>query len=316
MHNSKIISFGMFFLCSLFLHPLHSSPVLGNCEIFPANNIWNTPIDTLPVHPLSEAYVRSIGIQKKLKADFGSGLWEGQPIGIPFIVVSETSPVPISFEYSKESEPGPYPIPHNAPIEGGETSDGDRHVLVLEQKTCKLYELYSARKKEKSWTAVSGAVFDLKSNRLRSANWTSADAAGLPILPGLVRYEEIVSGEIKHAIRFTAKKTQKAYLWPARHYASKITDKNVPPMGTRFRLKANFNIEGFSKENQIILRALKKYGMILADNGSDWFLSGAPNENWNNDQLHKLGKVLGNQFEAVNSESFILSPDSGEVKQN
>ncbi|EMM80919.1 hypothetical protein LEP1GSC037_0862 [Leptospira interrogans str. 2006001854] len=179
------------------------------------------------------------------------------PIGIPFILTSGANPVPVSFEYTDESEPGPYPIPHNAPIEGGETSDGDRHVLVVEQKTCKLYELYSARKKGKSWTAVSGAVFDLKSNQLRPANWTSADAAGLPILPGLVRYEEIASGEIKHAIRFTAKKTQKAYLWPARHYASKITDKNVPAMGTRFRLKASFNIDGFSKENQVILRALK-----------------------------------------------------------
>ncbi|EMJ94135.1 hypothetical protein [Leptospira alstonii] len=316
MKHSKTILIGAFLLSSVFLHPLNSNPRLGSCEVFPANNIWNTPIDTLPLHSLSEAYVRSIGTQKKLKADFGSGLWEGSPIGIPFILTSEVSPVAVSFEYSEESEPGPYPIPPNAPVEGGDTSNGDRHVLVLEQKTCKLYELYSARKKGKVWTAGSGAVFDLKSNRLRPANWTSADAAGLPILPGLVRHEEVASGEIKHAIRFTAKRTQKAYLWPARHYASKITDKNVPPMGTRFRLKADFNIEGFSKENQIILRALKKYGMILADNGSDWFLSGAPNENWNNDQLHKLGKVLGNHFEAVDSESLILSPDSGEARQN
>ncbi|EMK17242.1 hypothetical protein [Leptospira kirschneri] len=316
MKHPKMNLLGALLLSSLFLNPLNSDPTLGNCEVFPANNIWNTPVDTLPLHPLSESYVRSIGAQKKLKADFGSGLWEGMPIGIPFILTSSANPVPVSFEYTEESEPGPYPIPHNAPIEGGETSDGDRHVLVVEQKTCKLYELYSARKKGKSWTAISGAVFDLKSNQLRPANWTSADAAGLPILPGLVRYEEIASGEIKHAIRFTAKKTQKAYLWPARHYASKITDKNVPPMGTRFRLKASFNIDGFSKENQVILRALKKYGMILADNGSDWFLSGAPNEKWNNDQLHKLGKVLGDQFEAVDSESLMLSADSGETKQN
>ncbi|EMY79759.1 hypothetical protein LEP1GSC060_0911 [Leptospira weilii serovar Ranarum str. ICFT] len=316
MNYRKIFLLVTLFTNILFLHSLNSNPKLGKCEVFPANNIWNTPIDTLPLHPLSEVYVRSIGTQKKLKADFGSGLWEGSPIGIPFILTSDVSPVAISFEYSEESEPGPYPIPTNAPVEGGDTSNGDRHVLVLEQKTCKLYELYSARKKGKAWTAGSGAIFDLKSNQLRPANWTSADAAGLPILPGLVRYEEVASGEITHAIRFTAKRTQKAYVWPARHYASKITDKNVPPMGTRFRLKASFNIDGFSKENQVILRALKKYGMILADNGSDWFMSGSPNENWNNDQLHKLGKVLGNQFEAVDSESLILSPDSGETRQN
>ncbi|XDD51938.1 hypothetical protein AB3N59_06575 [Leptospira sp. WS92.C1] len=302
-------------MCFAILFQLNANPTLGKCEVFPANNIWNTPIDKLPVHSLSKAYVQSIGAQKKLKADFGSGLWEGSPIGIPF-TLKTGSPVSVKFEYAEESDPGPYPIPANPPIEGGETSDGDRHVLVLDEKTCKLYELYSARKKGNAWTAGSGAIFDLKSNEIRPANWTSADAAGLPILPGLVRYEEVAAGEITHAIRFTARRTQKAYVWPARHYASKITDKNVPPMGMRFRLKANFNIEGFSKENQVILRALKKYGMILADNGSDWFLSGVPDEKWNNDLLHKLGKITGDQFEAVNSESLIVSPDSGEARQN
>ncbi|MCG6192404.1 hypothetical protein LFX25_04025 [Leptospira sp. FAT2] len=314
-NQKTILSFTAMFLSFVVLHPMHASPKLGNCEVFPDNNVWNTPIDGLPVHSLSQAYVQSIGARKKLKADFGSGLWEGSPIGIPF-TLKTGSPSRITFEYADESEPGPYPIPDDAPIEGGEASDGDRHVLVLDEKTCKLYELYHARKKGNVWTAISGAIFDLKSNALRPDGWTSADAAGLPIFPGLVRYEEIEAGEIKHAIRFTAKRTQKAYLWPARHFASKITDKNVPPMGTRFRLKASFNIDGFSKENQIILRALKKYGMILADNGSDWFLSGAPHEKWNNDLLHKLGKITGDQFEAVNSESLMLSSDSGEAKQH
>lgn len=303
------------FLFSFVSFRSYASPVLGKCEVFPANHIWNTPVDHLPVHPRSDAYVRSIGVKKKLKADFGSGLWEGSPIGIPF-TLKTGSPLRITFEYADESEPGPYPIPANPPIEGGEQSDGDRHVLVLDEKTCKLYELYQARKKGNAWTAISGAIFDLKSNTLRPEGWTSADAAGLPILPGLVRYEEVKAGEIAHAIRFTAKRTQKKYLWPARHFASKITDENVPPMGARFRLKASFNIEGFSKENQVILRALKKYGMILADNGSDWFMSGEPNENWNNDLLHKLGKITGDQFEAVDSENLMLSSDSGEAKQN
>lgn len=299
----------------IFLFSLNAGPTLGKCEVFPANNVWNTPIDRLPVHPLSAAYVQSIGARKKLKADFGSGLWEGSPIGIPF-TLKTGSPLRITFEYQEESEPGPYPIPANPPIEGGEASDGDRHVLVLDEKNCKLYELYHARKKGNAWTAGSGAIFDLKSNALRPDGWTSADAAGLPILPGLVRYEEVKAGEITHAIRFTAKRTQKKYLWPARHFASKITDANVPPMGTRFRLKESFNIEGFSKENQVILRALKKYGIILADNGSDWFMSGEPNENWNNDLLHKLGKITGDQFEAVDSEGLMVAPDSGEAKQH
>ncbi len=292
---------------------IFAQPVAGKCSVFPSNNIWNTPVDRLPVHPRSQAYVASIGTAKKLKADFGSGLWNGGPIGIPFTLATGTG-VRVAFEYADESDPGPYPIPANPPIEGGEKSDGDRHILIVDQKSCRLYELYAARKSPNGWKAGSGAIFDLSSNALRPSGWTSADAAGLPIFPGLVRYEEVASGEIKHAVRFTARRTQRAFVWPARHFASRITDAGVPPMGARFRLKASFPIEGFSKENQVILRALKKYGMILADNGSDWFVSGAPSEKWNNDLLRELGRITGDSFEAVDVSSLMVNPDSGEAR--
>ena len=293
---------------------LSAVPKIGTCQVFPADNIWNTPVDKLPVHTRSADYIRSIGTQKKLKADFGSGLWEGAPIGIPYTL--KTGPgVRVTFEYKDESDAGPYPVPAKPPIEGGENSNGDRHILVVDEKACKLYELYAARKKGSQWHAGSGAVFDLKSNQLRPDGWTSADAAGLPILPGLARREEVATGEIDHALRFTARRTQKAYVWPARHFASRITDKGVPPMGMRFRLKANFKLEGFSKETQVILRALKKYGMILADNGSDWFISGAPDEGWNNDRLRELGRITGDHFEAVDTSSLRKLPDSAQANR-
>lgn len=272
-------------------------------------------MDTLPVHALSGAYIQSIGPQKKLKADFGSGLWEGGPIGIPF-TLQTGKPVRVTFEYADESDPGPYPLPPRPPIEGGEKSDGDRHVLVLDEKDCKLYELFSARKAANgNWQAGSGAIFDLKSNKLRPSGWTSADAAGLPILPGLVRYEEVAAGQINHAIRFTARNTQKAFVWPATHFASSKKDKGIPPMGMRFRLKSTFDTAKFSPHTRVILEALKKYGMILADNGSDWYMSGAPNEKWNNDILRELGRVTGNQFEAVDTSRLMLNAASGEAKK-
>lgn len=271
-------------------------------------------MDALPVHALSNSYVQSIGTQKKLKADFGSGLWEGGPIGIPF-TLQTGKPVRVSFEYADESDPGPYPLPAKPPIEGGEQSDGDRHVIILDEKDCKLYELYAARKSANGWKAGSGAIFDLKSNKLRPSGWTSADAAGLPILPGLVRYEEVAAGKINHAIRFTARNTQRAFVWPATHYASSRKDKNIPPMGMRFRLKSDFQTEKFSPHTRVILEALKLYGMILADNGSDWFMSGAPNEKWNNDILRELGRVTGNQFEAVDTSKLMINANSGEVKK-
>lgn len=298
----------------LCLSSLSAAPKIGKCEVFPSDNIWNTPIDRAPVHTRSADYIRSIGAQKKLKADFGAGLWEGGPIGIPYTLKTGKG-ARVAFEYKDESDAGPYPIPANPPIEGGEKANGDRHILIVDEKTCKLYELYAARKKGSSWSAGSGAIFDLKSNELRPDGWTSADAAGLPILPGLARHDEVAAGEITHALRFTARRTQKAYVWPARHFASRVTDKGVPPMGMRFRLKASFKIESFSKDTQVILRALKKYGMILADNGSDWYISGAPDEGWNNDRLRELGRIMGDQFEAVDTEGLRKEADSGAVKR-
>ncbi len=286
------------------------------CSVFPDDNIWNTPVDTLPVAANSTAYIASIGANTGVHPDFGSGTWDGGLIGIPYIVVTGTQPkVPIRFvEYGDESDPGPYPIPPDAPIEGGANASGDRHVLVVDAGNCMLYELYHAfPQADGSWHAGSGAIFDLQSNALRPANWTSADAAGLPILPGLVRYDEVAAGEIRHALRFTVPQTRREYVWPARHFASSLIDTAYPPMGQRFRLRADFDISGFSFEVQVILRALKKYGMIVADNGSSWYISGAPDERWNNEQLHELRQVLGSDFEAVDVSSLLLSPDSGQV---
>jgi hypothetical protein len=291
---------------------------ISGCPIFPSNNIWNTPVDTLPVAANSAQYVNTIGANDNVHADFGSGLWDGGPIGIPFTTVPGSQPkVNVSFYYDDESDAGPYPIPADAPIEGGSGSDGDRHVLVIDRDNCILYELYDAWPNgDGSWSAGSGAIYHLNSHTLRPAGWTSADAAGLPILPGLVRYGEVASGEIDHALRFTAPQTQKKYIWPARHYASSLTGSQYPPMGQRFRLKADFDISGYSAKNQVILRALKKYGMILADNGSSWFISGVPDSRWNNDDLHQLHNVKGSDFEAVNVSSLMINVNSGQANQS
>ena len=291
-------------------------PTLAGCPVLPANNIWNTPIDKLPVDPNSASYTVSIGTSKGLHPDFGSGIWNGGPIGIPYNVVPETQPtVPISFDYSDESDPGPYPIPPDPAIEGGSQASGDRHVLVIDRDHCLLYETWSTYPNaDGSWQAGSGAVFDLRSNDLRPSTWTSSDAAGLPVLAGLVRYEEVAAGEINHAIRFTAPQTRKEFIWPARHHASNLTDEKYPPMGQRFRLKASFNISGFAPEVQVILQALKKFGMILADNGSSWYLSGVPDPRWNDDILvSQLRLVKGSDFEAIDESSLMLDPNSGEV---
>ena len=291
---------------------------IAGCSIFPPNNVWNTPIDRLPVDANSATYVATIGSDKPLVPDFGSGTLQGGPIGIPFVVVPGTQPrVPLTFQYGDESDPGPYPIPPDAPIEGGSQSKGDRHVLVLDRDNCILYEVFSSYpQSDGSWKAGSGAVFQLNSNALRHDTWTSADAAGFPIVPGLVRYDEVAAGEIRHAIRFTVPQTRRAYVWPARHFASSLTGSQYPPMGARFRLKASFDISGFSPENQVILRALKKYGTLLADNGSSWFISGAPDDHWNNDRLRELRRVHGSDFEAVDESSLMLDPNSGQARQN
>jgi len=286
--------------------------------MLPADNVWNRRVDDLPVDANSDAYVTEIGPTLGLHPDFGSGLWDGGPIGIPYDVVPAGQPmVPIQFVwYGDESDPGPYPVPPDAAIEGGPDSSGDRHVLVVDQGSCTLYELYASYPQDDgSWDAGSGAVYDLRSNALRPDGWTSADAAGLPILPGLVRYDEVAAGAIRHALRFTVPRTRRAYVWPARHFASSSTLASLPPMGQRFRLKASFDLSGFSASNRVILQALKEYGMILADNGSSWYLSGVPDERWNNDDLRQLRlAVHGSDFEAVDVSSLRIDPDSGQAR--
>jgi hypothetical protein len=213
--------------------------------------------------------------------------------------------VRVKFDYADESDRGRYPIPRNVPIEGGRKSDGDRHAIVVDRARCKLYELYAAYPVSggRSWRAGSGAIWSLRSNKLRPAGWTSADAAGLPILPGLARYDEVKRGSIDHALRFTVQRTRRAYVYPARHFASNLTDPDLPPMGLRVRLKASFDTSRFPRQSRIVLDALKRYGMIVADNGSNWFISGAPDKGWNNDDLHRLGGVHGSDFEVVDTSS-------------
>jgi len=292
-----------------------TAPTIDGCPILPADNVWNTPIGDLPVHPNSDTYIATIGADDGLHPDFGSGFWSGGPIGIPYTIVDAGQPeVDIFFTYAAESDPGPYPIPADALIEGGDQSTGDRHVLVLDRDNCILYEVFAAYPQpDDTWDAGSGAIYDLRSNDLRPDGWTSADAAGLPILPGLVRYDEVAAGEINHALRFTAPQTKREYIWPARHYASSLTAVNYPPMGLRLRLKTDFDISGYSRDVQVILQALKRYGMILADNGSAWYISGAPDPGWDNDVLHELDTVTGSDFEAVDMSSLMVDPDSGQA---
>ncbi len=298
-------------------------PGIAGCPVFPADNIWNARVDRLPVHSRSQQFVASIGPGDSLRPDFGSGLYEGAPIGIPFVVVPMRQPrVAIHFApfedeeaVPTESDAGPYPVPPDAPVEGGLGSRDDRHVVVVQQGSCTLFELYRAvPNPDGSWNAVGAARFDLESNELRPDGWTSADAAGLPIFPGLVRYDEVAAGVIQHALRFTVRRTHNSYVWPARHRASRLSDPSLPPMGTRFRLRADFDLSGFSPENRVILRALQTYGMILADNGSNWFLSGAPDPRWNDDRLRELRRVRGSDFEAVDVTPLRVEADSAQAR--
>jgi len=280
-------------------------PSAPKCPVFPASNVWNQRVDALPVAASSDEIVRSIGVDDHMHADFGSGLWDGGPIGIPITVVGrKTRRSRVSFEYASESDKGPYPIPRSVKIEGGPNAGGDRHALLLDKDRCKLYELFALYPKPGGgWRAGSGAVFDLRSNRLRPAGWTSADAAGLAILPGLARFDEVDRGRIDHALRFTVSRTRRAYVYPARHFASDLTDPALPPMGLRLRLKASFDTRPFPRQTRIVLEALKRYGMIVADNGSDWYVSGAPDPHWSNDQLHTLHRVPGSAFEVVDTRT-------------
>jgi hypothetical protein len=275
-------------------------PSAPSCPVFPASNPWNKRVDQLPVAQNTTAIIGSIGAGTGLHADFGSGLWEGSPIGIPFDVVSRSTPrARVTFEYDDESDHVGYPIPKGVHVEGG----SDHHALLLDKSACRLYELGGLERRQGRWHAWAGATWSLRSNRVRPAGWTSADAAGLPIFPGLARYDEVRRGVIDHALRFTAQRTRRAYVYPARHYASNLTSSNLPPMGLRLRLKASFDVRSFPRQARIVLVALKRYGMIVADNGADWYITGAPNRGWSNDQLHTLARVKGSDFEVVETRS-------------
>jgi hypothetical protein len=281
-------------------------PVIAGCQIFPADNPWNQAVDAFPVEPNSNNYINNINSSgnSMLHPDFGSN----PNYGIPYVAVGGDQPrVPVSFTWPDECDPGPYPIPPNPPIEGGTSSTGDRHVLVLDSTNCLLYETWSSSPAGSGWNCGSGAVFDLKSNALRPDTWTSADAAGLPVLPGLVRYEEVAQGEVNHAIRFTVDRSQRKYIYPATHYASTFTDPNYPPMGLRFRLKASYDISRFRGQSLVIIKALKKYGMIVADNGGNWFITGASSRRWDDNDLEQLKTVPSSAFEVVDASSMVVS---------
>ncbi len=302
---------------------------IAGCITFPHDNIWNTPVDQLPLDPNSAEYIANIGADISLHPDFGAPYLAGdtlRPIGIPINFVDSTQQLKeVYFGYADESDAGPYPIPDDPLIEGvlpggDQNVDGDRHILIVDIDSCLLYEMfYSWPMDDGSWDAGSGAIFNLHSNKLRPAGWTSADAAGLPILPGLVRYDEVERGEINHALRFTARNhnVRNAYIWPARHHANSSTNKILPPMGQRFRLKADFDYSSFSPEMQVILKAMKKYGIILSDNGSNWYITGSSDDRWDNDTLvSEFKKIKGSDFEAVDVSSLMENPDSGKVRSS
>ena len=283
-------------------HPLPGAP---NCPMFPANNPWNERVDRLPVAKDSAQLIASIGLGTPVHPDFGT-VYNGAPNGIPYAVVgNHTHWAHVRFQYASESDRGPYPLPRGVPIEGGPNSTGDRHVIVVDRATCRDYELFDARPHAggRYWTAGSGAIFNLRSNRLRPAGWTSADAAGLPILPGLARYDEVAAGNIDHALRFTAPCTAARYVYPARHYAATCGSGVYPPMGLRVRLRASVDISGLPYQARVVAQALKLYGLILADNGSPWYISGAPNPRWSDNQLHQLDQLTGRDFEVVDTSS-------------
>ena len=319
-------------------------PVIGGCQIFPANNYWNTPIDQLPVHPSSNTWQNNMRTKSNTNLnpatlwpdwgrllDDGSGFNEIVGYGIPFVTVPGNQPnVPITFTYADESDPSPYPIPTNAPVEGGPGAGGDRHVLALNTGNCTIYELFAAETLNggASWTADSGSIWPLNSNALRPDRWTSADAAGFAVLPGLLRWEEVQAGEITHAIRFTAQNiwgstggTGRKYLWPARHWSGLTNNANFPPMGARFRLKASFNISGYQADTQKILTAMKKYGLVLADGGSNWFLSGMSNTGWPSIVMSQLKSIIVSSapdnhiFEVVDADVMTIDPNSAQAAQ-
>ena len=277
------------------------TPKAAPCKLFPSDNVWNRRVDDLPVDAKSDTYIESIGLDKALHPDFSSLAWNGgKGYGIPFNKVSSSTPrYHVSFDYDDESDAGPYPIPSNPKIEGG----SDAHLLLWDTQGCDLYEIFAADKSGGKWYGGSGAIWNLRSNKLRPNGWTSADAAGLPILPGLARYDEVADGAIRHALRFTAPRTCPDHIYPARHDAGDWPCSTYPPMGLRVRLKASVSLSGFGPQARVILTALKRYGMLLADNGSAWYVTGAPNANWNDDDLNDLGQLDGSDFEVVDTSN-------------
>lgn len=283
-----------------------STPAISGCSVFPSTNVWNTPVNTLPVDPNSAAYIASMNATKStIYPDFNTILtW-----GMPYNVASGTTPkVPVTFAYAGESDAGPYPIPATVTIQPG----ADRHIIIVDSTNCVLYETAStAGSATAGWSASSGAIWSLKSNALRTSGWTSADAAGLPIFPGMVRVDEVLAGSINHALRLTADHTRNTFIWPARHAASKLTGTQYPPMGQRFRLKASFDISGYAPQARVILQAMKTYGLILADNGPSWDLTGTSDTRWDNAALDSIKSISGNNFEAINETSLMKDPNSG-----
>ena len=291
-------------------------PGAAGCPVFPANNVWHADVSALPVHSRSAAWLASASAStRKLHPDFGSSGDPGVPYGIPYQVVpSSHAKVSVAFDYDDESDPGPYPLGSDTPIEGGAGSGGDMHTVVVDKDTCTLYETWYTQHTASGWTAGSGAIWSLKSNAQRPDGWTSADAAGLPILPGLLRPDELTAGVVDHAIRFTVAKTDRSYVWPARHFASSVSDPNRPPMGARFRLKASYDISGFASSTRVVLTAMKKYGLMLADNGSDWYFQGSASNAWPDTLISQLKQVPASAFEAVDASSLMVSADSMAAK--
>jgi hypothetical protein len=272
-------------------------PGARNCSLFPPSNVWNRTVTSLPVAKNSAQMIKTIGPSIGLHPDFGSDPGNG----IPYNVVGRSTPMArVAFHYSDQSDKEPYPIPAHPKIEGG----SDRHMIMVDKARCKLYELFAVNHTRSGWRAGSGAIWSLKSNKLRPDTWTSADAAGLPILPGLVRYDEVAAGAINHALRFTVPVTRSAHIYPARHDAGSGNDPTLPPMGLRLRLEASVSIAGLSREDRVILTALKKYGMIVADNGGPWFITGAPDPRWNDDTLHVINRIHGSDFQVVDTSRF------------
>ena len=279
---------------------------LGSCPVLPTDNPWNRDVSTAPLDVNSAGYVSQVLADGGdfLHPDFGGG----GAYGIPYVTVAGNEPpVPVAFfAYPDESDPGPYPVPLGAPIEGG----GDRHVISVDRDRCRLYELYDAHPGTDHWDASNGAAFDLRSNALRPDGWTSADAAGLPIFPGLVRYDEVAAGQIRHALRVTFDRTQQGFVHPATHWASSSTNTNRPPMGLRLRLKADYDLSGFHGQSRVILEALKRYGLIVADNGSNWFVTGASDSRWDDEDLNQMKSVPGSAFEVVDTGERIHTPSN------